>query len=190
MKPQTKSQKLKSQARRHSIKEGMFATMQSAFGSHYISPFAIAINMSSSLVAMLGSIAGLLGPLSQLFSSRLIEKHPRKKIILKAVFLETIMWIPFVLIAFLFMNNIITNLLPLILLLTFALQIIFANIAGPAWFSWMGDIVEENSRGRYFSKRNLLTGFIAIVLAITASFFLDFFKTQNWTMAGFVILFS
>jgi MFS family permease len=184
------NEKLKAQARRHSIKEGMFATMQASFGGHYISPFAIAINTSSSLVAMLGSISGLLGPMSQLFSSRLIEKYPRKKIILKAVLLETLMWIPLILVAFLFMNNIITNLLPLILLLSFALHIIFANIAGPAWFSWMGDIIDEHKRGAYFSKRNLLTGFVSIVLAISASFFLDFFKTLNWTMAGFIVLFT
>jgi len=39
---------------------------------------------------MLSSITGLLGPLSQLFGSRLIEKFSRKKIILKTVFLESL----------------------------------------------------------------------------------------------------
>jgi MFS family permease len=180
---------LKHQARRKSIKEGIFAVGQSSFGSTYISPFAIAINSSNSLIAMLSSIGSLLGPLSQIFSSRLMEKYSRKKIVLKSVLTESLMWSPLILIAFLYYKNIITNFLPLFLLIIFSLQTIIANIAGPAWFSWMGDIVDEKYRGRWFSKRNLLTGFSSVILAIIASFILDYFKKNSQIMIGFSILF-
>jgi len=180
---------LKHQARRTSIKEGIFASAKGAFGDSYLSPFAIAINASNSAVAFLSSISGLLGPLAQLFSSRLMEKHSRKKIILKAVFLESLMWLPLIAIAILFYKGILVSLLPLFLLSSFAIYIIIANIGGPAWFSWMGDIVDKKFRGRWFSKRNLLTGFVSIVLALAASFFLNFFKSKNWTMLGFAVLF-
>lgn len=180
---------LKHRARRHSIKEGMFASIKTALGYNYISPFAIAINASNSVVAMLGSIVGILGPISQIFGSRLIEKYPRKKIIIKQVFFESLMWIPFIIIALLFYKGIIINALPLILLLTFAVYIIINNIAHPAWFSWMGDIVDEKYRGRWFSKRNLLNGFIAVIIGISSSFFLDYTKENNLTMIGFVTLF-
>ena len=185
-----KIRELKHQARRHSIKEGIFASAKSSFGYHYLSPFAIAINASNSIVAMLGSIAGLLGPLSQIFGSRLIEKYSRKKIILKSVFFEALIWIPFIIIALLFYNGIIVEILPLILLLTFAVYMIMAGVGHPAWFSWMGDIVDEKYRGRWFSKRTLINGFVSIVIAISASFFLDYTKKINFTMFGFVILFS
>ena len=180
---------LKHQARRHSIKEGMWATVQSSFGNNYITPFAIAINASNSLVALFGSVAGLLGPLTQLFSSRLIEKNSRRKIILRAVLFEALMWIPFILIAFLFYKEIALNLLPLLLILAFAIHIIAWNIAAPAWFSWIGDIVDDKYRGRWFAKRNLLLGFVYIVLAIIAAFLLDYFKNKNLVMFGFMILF-
>ena len=180
---------LKHKARRRSIKEGIFASAKNSFGNYYISPFAIAINASNSLVALLSSITGLLGPLSQLFSSRLIKKYPRKKIVLKSVFFESLMWLPFIAIAILFYKGILVNILPLLLLLSFSLYIIIANIGVPAWFSWMGDIVDSKYRGRWFSKRNLIIGFISVSLAILASFFLDYFKKNNWTMFGFVILF-
>lgn len=190
MKKETpKIKKLKQSARRHSIKEGIFASAQASFGSYYISPFAIAVNASNSLVALITSITGLLGPLSQLFSSRLIEKTPRKKIVLKTVFWESLMWIPLIITAFLFYNNILTEMLPLLVLISFSISTIISNIAVPAWFSWMGDIVKENYRGRWFSKRNLIMGFISVILAITASFFLDYFKKQNLLMIGFIILF-
>lgn len=185
--PQVK--KLKAQARGKSIEEGIYASASYALGSSYVSPFAIALNSSDSLVALLSSVSGLLGPFSQIASSHLMEKYSRKKIVLISVLLEAISWLPFVLIAFLFYKNILIGILPIFVLLSFAFYIIAGNFSGPAWFSWMGDVTEEKQRGKYFSLRNLLTGFVSMALAIIAAFFLDYFKRNNWTMFGFMILF-
>ncbi len=176
-------------ARKRSIKEGIFASAKSSFGDSFVSPFAIAINLSSSLVALLSSISGLLGPLTQTFSSRLIEKYSRKKIMLKAVLLEALAWIPFIIIAILFYRGILVKTLPFFLLFSFTIYIILANISSPAWFSWLGDLINPNYRGRWISKRNLIMGFVLVVLTISASFFLDYFKENNLTMFGFATLF-
>ncbi len=184
-----KEEELKHKARRKSIKEGIFAHSSFSLGSRYLAPFAIAINASNSLVAMLSSITGLLSPLSQIYGSKLIEKNSRKKIILRAVLLQSLMWIPIIAVAILFGLGIVTNILPLALLLFFSFHVIFANVGHPAWFSWMGDIVGEKYRGRWFSKRNLLTGIVGVVLAISSAFMLDYFKRQDWTILGFIILF-
>ncbi len=189
-KDSVKIKERKYRARRHSIKEGIFASAKASFGDRFVSPFAIAINASSSLVALLSAISGLLGPLSQTFGSRLIEKYSRKEIVLKSVFLESLTWLPLIIISVLFYKGILTNILPLLLLLSFSLYIILTNIGHPAWFSWMGDIVDEKHRGRWFSKRNLITGFVSVILAISASFFLDYTKKNNWIMFGFITLFS
>ena len=185
-----KIEKLKKKARRHSIAEGIFASAKNSFGHHYVSPFAIAINSSSSVVAMISAVSGLLGPLSQMFGSRLPEKYSRKKILLKTILIESLMWLPFIAIAVLFYNGILLESLPILVLFSFALYIIAGGLGYPAWFSWMGDIVEEKHRGKYFSKRNLLVGFTSVVLAISAALFLDYFGKNNWTMFGFIILFS
>jgi len=182
-------EKLKKKARKRSIAEGIFCSAKNSFGHHYVSPFAIAINSSSSIVAMVSAISGLLGPLSQLFGSRLPEKYSRKKIILRTVFLESLMWLPFIAIAVLFYKGILLETLPILILVSFALYTIAGNLGHPAWFSWMGDIVDEKHRGKYFSRRNLLTGFTAVILAISAAFFLDYFEKNNWVMFGFIILF-
>jgi MFS family permease len=183
-------EKLKKQSRRLSIKEGIIASAKGSFGDSYISPFAIAINSSNSLVALFSSISGLLGPLSQVFGSRLIEKTSRKKIILRAVVLESIIWLLLAGLAILFAKNILTAFLPIFLLLTFAIYVIIVNMAHPSFFSWLGDIVDENKRGAWFSRRSLLTGFVSVILAISASFMLDYFKKQDQIMIGFIILFS
>ena len=96
---------------------------------------------------------------------------------------------PFIAIAILFYKGILINTLPILLLLSFSFYTIFSNFGQPSWFSWMGDIVEEKDRGRWFSKRNLLMGFVSVVIAISVAFFLDYFKKKNWIMFGFMILF-
>lgn len=187
---ETGIKKLKHQARRYSIKEGIFASAKMSFGDRFIHPFAIAINTSNPLVALLTSISGFLGPLSQLISAQKFEKYSRKKVVLLSVFLESLMWLPFIAIAILFSKGILTDILPVLLLLSFSIYIIMANASHPHWFSWMGDIVDQKYRGRWFSKRNLLMGVASVILAILASIFLDCFKKIDLAMIGFVVLFS
>ncbi len=181
---------LKYKSRVNNIKAGIFASAKGSFGDSYLSPFAIAINASNSLVALLTSISGLLGPISQIFGSRLMEKFSRKKIILRTIFIELLFWIPFISIALLYLAGIIRSALAIIFLFVFAFYTIIANVNLPAWFSWTGDIINERYRGRWFSKRNVLMGIISVVLALAASLILDYFRRMNHLMLGFIILFS
>ena len=187
---ETGEKKLKHQARRYSIKEGVFASAKMSFGDRFLHPFAIAINASNPLVALLTSITGLLGPLSQLTVAQRFRKYSRKKVVMTSVFLESLMWLPFIVIAILFSKGIITSILPVLLLLSFSIYIIMVNASHPHWFSWMGDIVDKKYRGRWFSKRNLLIGVTSVVLAILSSIFLDYFKRLDLAMIGFIVLFS
>jgi len=186
----TSLKELRHKARRISIKEGMFSAARTSFGNNYMAPFAIAINASNSLVALLGSVSGLLGPLSQTFGSKLIGKYSRKKIVLKSVLLEALTWIPIIVIAFLFYKGILVNSLPFLFLIFFSIYIFIMNIHAPAWFSWMGDIVDKKFRGRWFAKRLVITGFIAVVTTVIAAIFLDYLGKKGWIMFGFMLLFS
>jgi predicted PolB exonuclease-like 3'-5' exonuclease len=73
---------LKKKSREYSIKDGIFATLKDSLGNSYISPFAIAMNSPDYMIAMLSSIPGLLGPISQWKSSKLVEKYQRKLIVI------------------------------------------------------------------------------------------------------------
>lgn len=190
MKDSKKIKELKHQSRRTSIKEGIFATAKTSFGDHYVSPFAIAVNASNSAVVMLNSLAGILGPLSQTFSVKLIEKYPRKKIVVRAVFLESFIWIFFALLGYLFYKDIITSIIPFLVLLFFSVYVIISNFSTPVWFSWMGDLVDEEYRGRWFAKRNFITGVVSLFLTLSAAVFLDYLKKNNLIISGFIILFS
>jgi len=183
-------EKKKKNARRRMISEGIFASIKSSLGDSFVAPFAIAINSSSSLVALLSSISGLLGPLSQTYSSRLIGKYPRKKIISKTILIESLMWVPFIFIAILFYKNLFVNALPFILLAIFTLYTIIRDMSSPVWFSWIGDLVKEDKRGKWVSKKNLIIDFVAVVSAISASFLLDLFTHKGQPIFGFITLFS
>ena len=181
---------LKHKSRRLSIKEGILASSKMSFGDKFVQPFAIAINTSNPLVALLTSISGFLGPLSQVLTAQKYRNYSRKKVVLVSVFLETLMWLPFIAIAFLFSKGILTNILPVFLLSFFSIYVIVSNASYPYWFSWVGDIVDEKFRGRWFSKRNLFIGIVSVVLSIFASLFLDYFKKLDLAMTGFAILFA
>ena len=186
---QVSEKELKHQARNTSIKEGIFASIRTSFGDHYISPFAIALNASDSLVALLGSFTGLFGALSQSYGAKLMEKHSRKKILLNLILLESLIWFPMIILAWLFTQNILTNFLPIFLIFLFTIYTIMSNMGNPAFFSWLGDLISTKKRGRWFAKRNLIIGFTSVILAILASFMLDYMKSKNMTMTGFSILF-
>lgn len=184
-----KSEKLKKEARRYNIKEGIFNSAKDSVGVEYVSPFAIAINSSNSLVALLSSIPGILGPLSQIIGSKKIGKVSRKKIVSKSILLEAFVWLFLAIICFLFLKNIFVQYLPFMVLILFSIHAIIVNFLYPSWFSWTGDLINEKYRGRWFSKRTMLLGIVSISLVICSAFVLDLLKAQGKNMQGFILLF-
>jgi len=172
-----------------SIKEGASSSVMTGFGESYITPFALALNANNSQIGFLTSFAGLVGPFSQILGSRLMEKYRRKKIIITFVALQALTWLPILLLSLFFWKNIFTTYLPIILIIFYSLFAIFGSISGPSWFSLMGDLVPDKIRGRYFSKRNKITGAVALLSTLIGAFILDYFKTKGSILIGFSILF-
>ena len=179
----------KHHTRRLSIKEGMFWSVRASLGDHYLAPFSIAMGASNSIVAILNSLWNL-APISQLFGSRLVGKKPRKSILKRAMSVESFGWFLIALISFLYYKQILVSILPIALLIAVSLFLISAGLGYPSWFSWMGDVVDERYRGRWFSKRTTIISFTTIILAISAAFFLEYLKKINQPILGFIILFS
>jgi MFS family permease len=172
-----------------SIKEGAAASVMSGFTDSYVTPYALALNANNAQIGFLSSIPSLISPLSQIFGSRLMEKYSRKRIIAVSVALNALMWLPILALSLFFWKNIFPSNLPVILIIFYSLYAVFGAVAGPAWFSLLGDVVPEKIRGRYFGKRNKICGAIALIAAVTAAFILDFFKTKGLVLIGFSVLF-
>jgi MFS family permease len=73
---------------------------------------------------------------------------------------------------FLFSSNASIN----VLLFFLFFYYFFGSIAGPAWNSWMKDLVPEESLGSYFSKRTRYTQTLNVILSLLIALMLDYIK--------------
>lgn len=185
-----KEAELKEKSLKYSIKEGSATSLMSGAGEAYVVPFAIALNATNSQIGFLSSFVGLLGASSQVVSSKLVYSFKRKKIVLFGVALQATIWLLMIALGILAFKGIINQYAASILIVIYCMYAIIGNAAGPAWFSWMGDLVPERKRGEYFSKRNKIVGIIAMSVTLAASFVLDFAKEMNLVLIGFVFLFG
>jgi MFS family permease len=174
---------------KNSINDGISASVTAGITDNSISPFAIAMGASNSQIAMLTSIPNLIAPALQLRTPKKIETASRKTLIVRSVLLQSLMLVPIALLAFLFLFKLekFAGYAPLLLVLFFTLYVIFGSIYGPAWASWIGDIV-PGKLNSFFVKRNIVCGIAALVATLFVGFFLDLWP-KNLVLAGFAILF-
>ncbi|MBU0466531.1 MAG: MFS transporter [Nanoarchaeota archaeon] len=181
-------EKLKEKARKVSIKEGAASSVMEGFGNRFMTPFALALNATNAQIGFLATLPGLVGNLAQLISLKLIRETSRKKIILKAVFFQALLWLPLILIGGLyFFFSLSSNLSVILLIAIYTVMIFVGAIAGPAWSSWMKDIVSVKN-GEFFAKRGRVVTSVLLVSMLLAGFILDYFQKRA-VFYGFAILF-
>ncbi len=171
-----------------SIKEASAYSFMDGFGLRYITPYALAVGANNFHIGLLNALPSLLGNLSQLFTLKAMNKFSRKKIVFWAVLLQAIMWL--VLLGagtIYFMFNIHNQIPPYFVIIIYTLLIFFGAFGGPAWSSWMKDIITEN-RGDYFGRRARIAGIVSMVCLLIAGFILDYFENTKLFL-GFIIIF-
>jgi MFS family permease len=94
-----------------------------------------------------------------------------------------LMWLPVMLVPFLFHSSEVWWLILFVTLSTVA-----GGIANPAWGSMMADLVPMRLRGRYFAARGRIMGIITLVLSLIGGGILQLFAGNPFV--GFAILFS
>lgn len=172
-----------------SIKEGTAAGMASDLGSSLITPLATEIGANTIHIGFLNAFSGISSPIAMIRGDRLMEKQSRKSILTKFVLCQALMWIPIALLGLLYHKQILTGFLPWVLIILYMALISFGGLAHPAWFSWMGDLVNEKTKGRYFSKRNVITGTAGVIAMLLGGWTLKYFKSIGFVFIGFGILF-
>jgi MFS family permease len=184
-----KEQKLKEEAKRTSIKEGCAYNVMDGMGVRYITPYALSLGLSNSLIGFLAVFPTLFGNILRISLNKFYYKSERKKIILPFIFLQASLWIPLLLVgaAYFFLGlKLLTA--SILLIACYSIIVVAGVLVSPAWTSWMQDVVETN-RGEYFSKRNRITGFFLLISMLSAGLILDSFKEGN-LFFGFVLIFG
>ncbi|HRZ85473.1 MAG TPA: MFS transporter [Candidatus Paceibacterota bacterium] len=180
----------KAKTRKYSIVEGSSAAVMTGAGDSYVTPYAVELKANNGEIGLLTSLAGLLGPIAQLFGSKAIERYHRKKLITLAVSLQATTWLVMLVLGFIFLKQGQTSYLIPLLILSYVLFAVFGSFGNPAWFSLMGDIVPEHMRSKYFSNRSKITGTFSITATIFGAILLYYFREQGIIIYGFIVLFA
>lgn len=170
------------QTKKHSIIDGSGVSVMVGAGEQYVVPYAIALGATAPQAGMLATIPSFLGSLSQLAGLRLLGKwQRRKRLVLASVLAQTISIAPLFILPFL------TRSVPLLILL-FSIYYVTSNIGGPAWNSWIGEIIPQEERASYFARRNKYTTAALFATILGAGLILQ--STQTNLFLGFGILFT
>ena len=181
---------LKAKSRKLSIYEGSAWSVMDGFGLRFIVPYALAMGASNRVIGLLNALPSLFGNLSMLGTLRLMRKWTRKRICVTGVLVQALLWLIIIGMGGLYFVLEQRNAAPAWgLLLVYTVLIMAGALAGPAWTSWMKDLVNRDI-GNYFGRRNRIAGTTGLICMLLASFFLDHMKTGMHLYLGFVVLFT
>lgn len=184
--PEEPTQEKVKKTLKYSILDGSFYSSMVGFGESFFTAFAVFLKASNLQIGLLGSLPQTLGSFIQLFSNQLIRLFgSRKKLILTCAMLQALIHIPIALVFFMGTFSVYN------LILFISIYFILAMIVGPAWSSWMGDLVNEKERGSYFGRRNKIAGFVSFITFIIAGYLLQNFSDgSTHQYIGFLIIFG
>ena len=172
-------------ALRHSVRDGMAYSVQVGAGETYFSAFALFLNATAAQVALLSTLPPLLGSSAQIFSAWLGTHLGRRRLVLFGCALQTLLWLPILLVPLLFRQYAVGGLLVLLALYQGA-----NNLAAPQWTSIMRDLVSERRRGRYFGYRTQVTTVATFIALVICGLILDQIDKSGETYLGFVLIFG
>lgn len=180
---------LKEQGRTRLITQGTISEASTSLSSSFIVPFAKALGANAAHIGFLSAFSGLIAPLGNLWGSKLMESKSRKHIHILYTWWLAFVWIPIILLAFLYTRNIAVPYLPTFLIALYSLFIFFSAVKDPPSFSWIGDLVPEEQRGRYFAKRNRIIGWWGVLIFLIGGLILHWFEEQPYVLAIYASVF-
>ena len=146
-------------------------------GSGFLAAFALLMGANNFQIGILAALPFLLQP-TQILMLTIVERLKMRKLLAVSTWaLSQAIWIPIALIP-LFMEIpsalSVSSLLGLV-----ALRSLLAAACNAGYNSWLRDLVPPNALGGFFSKRLTLATVASIIFGLAASFFVDFWNTQN-----------
>ncbi len=182
--------KKKERSVHYCVKDGFFTAIKNGMTTSFIMPFAIALNASTGMLAALASVPQLVASFFQLFAQESLKFFKtRSRLIVITAILQSLIWLPLLIIPF-----VAPTWIWLILILV-TLESTFGTFQGPIYNSILGDIIDEDKRGEFFGKRNRVVNLINFIATLIAGFILSFFTHLDtvgkhyYIFFGFAILF-
>src|SRR3989344_6674640 len=180
---------LRGKAREKMIRQGAVSEASTSFSSSFIVPFAKAIGANAAHIGFLSAFSGLIAPLGNLWGSKLMEKRSRKQIHITYTWLQSLVWLPIILLVFFYAKSIGLVYLPVALIILYSLFIFLSAVKDPPSFSWVGDLVPEKERGHYFARRNRVIGWWGVAIFLLGGIILYWFEQKPYVLAIYSAVF-
>lgn len=169
---------------RKSILDGSAYSVMLGLTQNYITPYALTMKATTQQIGLLTGIPNFTMAAVQFIAPGLSERiGSRKSFILLMALMHALMWLPIMLIPYLFRANQVWWLIAFMTLST-ALD----SALNPAWGSMMADLVPTQMRGRYFGLRNRITAFVSLAFSYVAGGILQ--SLTGRTELAFTIIFA
>jgi hypothetical protein len=155
------------------IRSGLATRAMSTFtGGAFLVAFALKLGASNYVIGLMAAVPAL-AQLIQVPSIYLVERvRNRRAIVVIASGMDRLFWIFIAAIPFLMSHE--AGLILVLIVILFHSSL--SAVANCAWNSWMRDLVPQDRLGSFFSRRmRSMTG-LGIVLSLTASFYIDYWK--------------
>jgi len=154
-------------------------------GGMFIIGYTLKLGASNTQIGILAALP-LIANFMQFASSYLVERRGnRKQICLRSAGAGTAIWLFVIALPFLVPPGAKGYQL-LLLFLLLEISYLLGTLSTNAWLSWMGDLVPESFRGRFFGRRNMVIQLVGLFFAMLEGTFLD--RVQR--VEGFTLLFA
>ncbi|MBI4860076.1 MAG: MFS transporter [Candidatus Riflebacteria bacterium] len=172
---------------RAAILDGMWFSVMTGAGETYLTPFGIFLKATTFQIGLLATVPPLFGAIAQGLGVWLMERFAsRRTFIAAGAALQALVWLPIALVPFFMESG--SNALGVLIALV-ACYHVTGNTVGPAWNSLIGDLVPSAIRGRFFGRRNQLTGFCTFVAMVVAGSCLDICARSHSAATGYLSVF-
>jgi MFS family permease len=167
----------------YSLLDGASFSLMLGSAESYFQAFAVFLKATVSQVGIVYTVPMFVASVIQLHGSSLLRWfRSRKNLTVLAGALRSLLFVPLILVYYMGVARI------WILLGLICLYFALNYLPIPAWTSWMRDLVDENRRGAYFSRRNRISNLVALLGIVFAGLILEYFKVRPFL--GFTLIFS
>lgn len=168
------------------VREGSAYSVMAGAGETYFSAYALLLKATTSQIAFLAAVPALLGSFMQLVSAWMGQRaRARKPFIVAGVVVQALVWLPMIWLPFWFPGHAMSIFITCVVLYYAA-----ANFASPGWNSWLGDLVPEDQRGRYFGNRSRNMNMANFIALAASGLILHYWQGAAAPRVGFSIVFT
>ena len=167
----------------YSVLDAAFFSAMVGFSESYFQAYAVHLKATTVQVGIVYSVPMFLGSLMPLFSGVLLSwVRSRKRLNVVVGVLRTLLFVPL-----LFTERLGPGRF-WVLLAIISLYFSCNYVGNPAWTSWMGELVSEEARGRYFALRNRIASLVTLIGVVAAGLILEALASR--ASLGYQLIFA